>query len=1323
MIRNLLFFLIFVLPLTAAAYDSPLHFRHYTTLNGLASNTVRDITQDEEGYIWLATDAGLVRFDGYRFKSCLITSADSICENNYVSSVHICNGELIVGTDTRLYSYNRASETFTPLLPPKALEGLPVMSVRHIVSDKDGNLWVSVSDLGVVSISADRKKVVKYPLPSVQGYVGGIFVDSRNDIWVVSTQGKAGIYRFDKSRKEFRSFTLYINGWPISPCSLSIGEDASHKMWLGLWDDGLLRFDPFSGAAEKMLAGDNLRHVHSLQAIPGNQLLIGSDDGLCIYNIESGGARYFKNDETDACSLSNQFVYPILYDREGGIWAGTFYGGLNYAPPALKQFAGFSHSRFTNSVAGSIISCFCEDAAGNIWIGSDDGGLCKYSPATHQFSHIALSKPGFQGVDNVHALCFDGNDLWIGTYAGGVVVLNTSTGQLRHYKESSDYPQSVDNSSCYSIKRDSKGRIWLGTMKGLNVYDRQADRCRNVLSLGALVIDIQEAPDGELWLATQGNGLTRYNPATGKHHTYRYSSKEGALIHDHVCGLAFDDSGTLWLATGAGICRYDKATDAFASCGANVPGKVALGIVADQNALWITTGHGVVKYTPDNNVSEVYTQLDGLPNNQFIVNSVMKTSRGCIFAGTPTGFCSFYPFQIKPNQVVPQVAIAGIDIENEALASSDQRMKYDGGRLQEIVLSHGDYMFTVYFTVLSYANPDKNSVCYMLEGFDRSWHDAGRAFKATYTNLPPGHYTLKVKGANADGVWNTEYATLDITVRPAWYASLPMKLVYAAMVLAIFVMVVRNINRRSARRHNEELKRVSDQKEKEIYQSKMAFFTMVAHEIRTPLSLIIGPLEKIMQTAENLPASTRRDVDVIDRNSHRLLFLVNQLLDFKKVEQKGLVSHFKPVAIAEFMRSLAVRFAPSIEQRGGRLIVEYPPEDFKAHVDQENVTKLFSNLLNNARKFMRDEIRFKCQVNAAADRFCIAVADNGIGISKENQEKIFKPFVQVLEGDNDSRGGTGLGLSIVKSVAEAHHATIEVESELGHGAKFIVTFPIHQQNVMVEEEMPAAEVAEAESSHSIDVKLDIKPVMLVADDNEDLLRFISENFSTGYQVVTAINGGDALNKLREYDVSIIISDWMMPEIDGVELCRRVRADQATSHIPFIMLTAKTDNMSKIEGLKCGADAYVEKPFSLTYLETQVENLRKMRQLLCEKFSKTPLEPISTLAAPDSIDADFLSTLTAKIEENFANPEFSVDVLAAELGMSRTALYAKIKALSGETPNNLIQLTRLKRAAQLLTENHYRVSEICYMVGFSSSSYFAKCFQKQFGMKPSEFARP
>lgn len=628
--------------------------------------------------------------------------------------------------------------------------------------------------------------------------------------------------------------------------------------------------------------------------------------------------------------------------------------------------------------------------------------------------------------------------------------------------------------------------------------------------------------------------------------------------------------------------------------------------------------------------------------------------------------------------MLPPVIITELEIDNKEIQTGNKLLPKSLNQLEELELSYKENAFSLLYASLSYCTPNKNKYAYKLEGFDKDWNYVGSQNKATYTNLPAGTYLFKVKATNNDGIWNEKGTSLKITIHPPFYWSTASKLLYFVLVCIAFGFVIRFIIKRTEKKHTAEINKLNANKEKEVHEAKIKFFTMIAHEIRTPVSLIIGPLEKIMKSPVSLPSTVRDDLNIIDRNSQRLLFLVNQLLDFRKVEQEGMKMKFASQNIHQLLKAVCERFEPFIAQHGARLTVKYPEADFTAIVDSEAVTKLVSNLLTNASKYTKDEVTLTCIVQPEQHTFIIRVTDNGIGISKEEQKKIFHPFYQAM----DNKPGTGIGLSIVKSIVESHNGCIEVESEVNKGSSFIVTLPVEQVQVLPQDTgtsllnnptIPEGILQEDLSGSPIKHK----PTMLIVDDNEEMLNFLSSSLTDKYSILTAEDGIEALNKLKENEVTLIVSDWMMPRMDGVEFCKAIRTNQATSHIPFILLTAKTDTNSKIEGMDCGADAYIEKPFSMQYLEACIKNLVDLRNLLRQKFSKMPLVPLNSIAN-NSMDDKFLTRMNEIIEENFSNPELSVDFLAEKLCISRSGLFAKIKTLANITPNELIQVVRLKK---------------------------------------------
>ena len=1171
--------------------------------------------------------------------------------------------------------------------------GLPLNTVRNMVQDQKGFLWLG-TDNGLCRYDGVSVRTFRIPENGIDQFI--MSLKTEGDSLVVSTQ--KGVFSFQPRTETFRKLKGQKGEQTGRGDRLQTRDG---RLWIGTWEQGLMLMSA-DGKPEQVVSPerDHLGfHIHKLFEYDDRYLLIGCDEGLVAYDREAGRAELWD---------APKFVYSMVRDHEGGLWISTFYNGVYYINDMGSRFEGHE---------GHVISRFCEDGQGRLWVASDDAGLICLTGGQE------TNYPGRDvlGRQNVHEVICDRREdesdrLWIGTYSDGIYCLKD--GQLRHYTTE----DGLNDNSSYAMLVDGRHRLWVATMDGLCIYNELKDQFELIRKLDGMVIDMAVSADGmRLWLATQGAGLYAND---GKKWT-QYKHKEGdetSLCNDEVNGILVSRSGHLWVATQGGLCLYQQKTDNFRRVNSLT---VASLVEADKERdLWLATSKGVLKVSQRTGESVTFTREDGLVGAQFQPNASYRDSKGYIYFGTVNGYSRFLPSAIKTNPVQPPVYITGLEVFNRPVEVGDKRLPTalaDGGELR---LSYSDRMFSLSYAALSYVSPQKNQYAYRLDGFDRDWNYVGSQTKATYTNLPAGTYTFRVKATNNDGVWSETEATLRIVVSPPFWWSWPARLLYLLIGIGAIWYYIRYRLRKAERQHQEEIRRLSEAKEQEAREARLNFFTTIAHEIRTPVSLIIGPLEELKKS-EELRANS--SLNVIDRNAHRLLELVNQLLDFRKVEQQKTPMRFAPQNINQLLHSVCERFAPTFEQGGKAFTVDYPDERFTAIIDAEAITKVVSNLLTNANKYTKTKVDVKCYEEPDGNRFRIEVADDGVGIAPDDQERIFRPFYQAA----DNKPGTGIGLSIVKSIVDQHGGTISVESELGRGARFVVVLPTKQAVSGSDVDVPAAAPSAAHPDVDIPTPQNVSPPttntsaehsfkrVLVVDDNDDMLGFLAQNFSKQYEVLTAQDGIEALDKLSGNEVDMIVSDWMMPRMDGAELCRRVRQSPLTSHIPFIMLTAKTDNDSKVQGMDVGADAYIEKPFSTQYLEGVIRNMLEMRRRLRERFATKPLEPMTEIASNET-DNEFLTKMYRLIEDNFSNPDLSVNFLAEQLAISRSGLFAKIKSLADVTPNEMIQIVRLKRAAQMLKDPNRPISDICYTVGFSSPSYFAKCFQKQFGMTPTEF---
>lgn len=1280
-------------------------FRPLTMEDGLPSNCVRSVEQDRYGFLWFGTDNGLCRFDGYGVQ---VFSNPLMGQDQYVSMIAAADDGMLVGMTGGAYFFDFQTERF------RLLDD----SIAYTVSrfDRDGNddIWVSTIGGGVFCYNHRSKTSRRYAFPELGDNVACVYVDDNNQVWALANNREGGIYHLNKAKNIFEVFhtqsEVAIGGMSM------IQEPRSQSLLVGTWDNGLVRLHA-DGTAETLLspARDGMGlHIHTLVLLSPTELLIGCEEGMVRYDLSQGAWSLFNGAGAMRPYSNDRFVYGIACDREGGVWMGTFYGGVCYVSPLEERFAAFNSE---NGLHGSVVGRFVEDSRHRIWVATDDGGLNCLDAATRRFVDFP-GKAAMSGY-NIHGLLAEGDNLWAGTYGNGVIRLNTLTGAMTRY----DLEGAALASSCYSIFRDSQNRLWAASMDGVCLFDENSGQFKLFKDFSMLTIDMVEDLQGHVWFATQGGGLWRYGCGKWR----QYGTVDGdttSLPSLQVNCVRRRDNGQLYVATSNGLCVYQPETDNFQRIHVDTDFQDFSSLFFNQDEIWIASTHGIIRYLPGERL-QVFNQHDGLLSSQAQANSGLMASDGCIYFGTPMGFHAFFPHQITVNQTPPPVFVVGVDVYDESVEVGSDRLPAALGHVEQLDLYYGDDMFTIGFAALSYISPEKNQYAYRLDGFDKDWNYIGNEHKATYTNIPAGTYTFLVKASNNDGVWSSGEARLKIVVHPPFWWSWYAKLFYVALIGLVVYLFTQMRLRKEQKRHESEMRELNDKKEQEIRDARLSFFTMIAHEIRTPVTLIIGPLETLKAEWDKVSAGVRdsdsitHTLDVIDRNAQRLLTLINQLLDFNKVQQKAVQMRFRLTNISKLMRAVAERFEPSLRQNGVDFKAEYPADDFSAVVDSEAVTKVISNLMTNAAKYTKDCVRLSCRP-VDSNSFQIVVDDNGVGISPDEQARIFDPFYQA----RDNKPGTGIGLNIVKNLVDAHGGTVDVQSQPGHGTTFIVTLPIAQPDSELGEDAapePVASHDETPGQAGPAASESDMPTMLVVEDDADMRAFITSFFQSTFHVVGAENGLEALERLKENGAaSMIVSDWMMPEMDGASFCKKVRQSQEFSHIPFIMLTAKTDNDSKAEGMNCGADAYIEKPFSMKYLEACIRNLIEMRRLLQSKFSHTPLEPITEIA-PTPVDNDFLVRMNAIIEENISNVDLNVTFLAAQMGVSRSSLFAKIKGLADVTPNEMIQLIRLKKAARLLQEHRYRVNEVAYMVGFSSPSYFSKCFTKQFGVKPAEFA--
>lgn len=1294
-------------------------FIHYEIEDGLSSNTVRAILQDSRGFMWFGTENGLSRFDGHIFKSFLNNPNDSTSlGNNYIYALYEDKqGILWIGSDNGIYLYNPEKEKFS-FFSVQTDNGIIIQShINTITEDKNGNLWFATDGQGVFFYDTTNNRLTQMDLDSNR--ICTIFTDKKGNTWASTSPSNNNLYLFDPQKNQFVHFPLEIE----KELSVQIIKETQEgDLWLGTWVNGICKVDRQSGKVETYLhpmTSNGIRHIHEITEYEPGILLIGSDDGLSYFNTHTMESMQMTATEFNDGSLSNKFIYPIYKDKEGGLWIGTYYGGINYCAPHKDNIEGYAYSKYRNSVNGNIISKFCEDSDGNIWIGTDDGGLSHFNVKTKTFTNY-MPETGKNSLSyhNIHALLLDNNKLWIGTYTGGINVLDLKTGQFKLYKTNPDDEHSLDRSnSIYSIYKDKDNNLWFGSMDMILRYNRETDNFSRIYQTGITTIDIIQDKNNCLWFGTWGKGIYHYNPQTNEWKQIIHDAKDKNTIpNNQVNCFCPDENDRLWIGTDGGLCYYNFKDSTITRVSLSIPNLTIRCIIKERRSLWMATSNGLVTYNLDNGDYHTFLKKDGLQSNQFNINAGLLSSSGYLYLGTNNGFNILDPRLVFENKYIPPVVITNLQIFNQNVEICDEGILNKSiGYMKEIELNYKQNVFSIEYAALSYSVPSKNQYKYKLEGFDKNWNIVGNQRKATYTNLPAGRYVFRVLASNNDGNWNDEGMSLAITIHPPFWKTNLAYVFYILFILGAGGSIIYIMRKRTEQRHNLRLHELRVEKEKELHDAKINFFTLIAHEIRTPVSLIIGPLEKIMDSSYSFPETIREDLKIINRNGQRLLSLVNQLLDFRKAENGIFIINYSEQNIDELLQNIYDRFKPVAEQKGIKFTLNTENKALTAIIDTEAIIKVISNLLTNALKYATDLIKIEC--TSDKNNVIIKVIDNGRGIEEKEQNKIFQPFYQITQSH---KPGTGLGLALVKTLVDAHKGMIEVDSVPGKYACFTVTIPKEQPGFVPS---PAAyhltESSAPDPKLTKDVASFTELTLLVVDDNADVRNFLRESFKDSYSVILAENGKEGLEQLKHHTADLIISDVMMPVMDGIEFSKELKNNVLYSHIPLILLTAKTDNESKVTGFKSGADAYVEKPFSLQILRAQIENLLESRRKLRKKFSEMPFVPLDSVAG-NKADEQFLSKLNEIIEKNISNVDFSIEVLAEQLCISRSGLFAKIKTLVEMTPNELIQLVRLKKAAELLATQKYRINEICYQVGFNNPSYFSKCFQKQFGTLPKDF---
>ncbi|GAB3641024.1 two-component regulator propeller domain-containing protein [Spirosoma arcticum] len=1377
----------------AGAQSAGYAFKRLTTTKGLSNNQVNCITRDSRGFLWVGTMSGLNRYDGYSFRVFRHSPSDSTSiPNNYVNRIFEDPfGRMWVSTRRGYAVYDPVTEQFYRQLPPllQAM-GLPATTLTDIRKDRRGNYWLlTTAGLYRYRSATKRTEPVRHrPTDSgtpADDSLTALHEDHRGNIWLVHRSGLLEklnpqthrvVYRTDgllnMTRNDRHDYRLFID--TDNDLWLYANDDAQGVFFLDSRTNQLTHLQrnrpgqttgPGGVNQAKTVLGTvslNNNLVRDITQDERGLIWIGTDHGgINLIDKKNGTIRYLLHAATDETTIGQNSIYDFHRDADGIIWVGTFKQGISYYHENSLRFPLYRHRvANANSLSHDDVNHFVEDKKGNLWIGTNGGGLSYFDRAANRFTpSAAFAKAAGPNSVVVSLLLDHEQTLWVGTYQGGLYALRGS--QVTTYRHDGK-PGSLSNNNIWELFEDHQHTLWIGTLGGgLDRFDRQQRRFYRQWSGDSrfnhsnYISSIVEDRAGNLWVGTS-SGINIRNGKTGQFRRYyNHNNDPKGLSNNNIISLLEDSQGIIWVGTFDGLNRFDPRTETFQAFRLEdgLPDNAIQTIVEDaSHAIWLGTPNGISQLTIGRNGAgeptyrfKNYDESDGLPSRAFNQHAALRTSRGELIFGGANGFTLFRPETLKPSTIRPSVVLTDFEVFNNSVRPGQE---VDGSvpltqsisSSNAITLTHRQNVFSIGFAALNFLNPEKVRYQYKLDGFNDHWLTAdSRVRKATFTNLNPGDYVFRVRVADNDSDWNESSIRLRIRVLPPFWRSPVAYELYGLLVVALLLLARWVLLERARLNFQIEQDRQYARQMREVDEMKTRFFTNVSHEFRTPLTLIISPLQQLIY--DDNDTGRQRQLQLIFRNAKRLLNLVNQLLDFRKMEVQGLTLRPTRQDIVAFSREIFYSFSDLSERKHISFMFDANVAELDAVFDQDKVERILFNLLSNAFKFTPEQghvaLTLHYPAGAEADApptadvepwLMIRVTDTGIGIAPAQQEKIFERFFQSDLPGTLINQGSGIGLAITKEFVQLHGGTLSVQSEPNQGSTFTVRLPLRTEADFRVLNQPVQE--SAEPTEAVYVPLPDtgqpakngvkKPVILLVEDNEDFRFYLKDNLSRQYTLLEAANGREGWNLVQAHRPDLVVSDVMMPEMDGIALCRRIKADRHTAHIPVLLLTARSAEEQRLEGFETGASDYITKPFNAQLLHARIGNLIAQQNLL-KKALQPPVDITPGEITITSLDDKLIQKALAIVEKNMANADFSVEELSHEMNMSRVHLYKKLLALTDKSPIEFIRIIRLRRAAQLLGKSQLTVAEVAYEVGFNSPKNFAKYFKQEYGMIPSQFA--
>ena len=1327
-------FAIFIIPQTSAA-DTGYRFMHLTSRDGLPHQQVEALAQDRWGNIWIGTRNGLCRYDGYRITTYRHRVGDNTSiKHSYVHYIFVdSKGRIWVGTENGVSRYRPLSDDFRnyPHSRPFSFQ---------MVENHKGTIFAGGDELFKYSEAIDS--FIQVPVLD-NGFVNSMAVDQHNNLYMSTTKS---IFWYDSSLSKIHKldpsyYADFISSLNVVIMPLKV--DSRNRLWLGRNGKGVMYIDLKTGQktiipAEKISNGI----VRTIEEDGMHRMWIGTEGGVTII-YPDGRIVQLRHEAKNGMSLSDNAIYKILCDKNQNIWIGSYFGGVDYLLSQTGGFHWIEPGLGTNELKSRVVRMIIEPQPGIFWLAMEDGGINVYDSRTG----VVTRKTDIQGLGtNVHSLYYDRrkNEVWIGTRFNGLIRYSLSTGQQHRYY----LTHGLDAEGIFYIAQQRNGRIWVATMRGLRYYDEANDRFLSVNDRTlrdeycyTLYVDLND----NLWVGTTGSGIFCINGRTGRINHIRACQETGLKDHYIIC-IYQDVNGRMWFGTNNYGLQYLDAKTGRICEPAGEP-LLANSTICSINEdwahhLWISTSQGLFRYDIRSGNFIRYSSANGLPVNQFNFSSSLRAANGTMLFGTIDGLITFNARRLAASQQNCRVFFKTLSINDETInvKSPDSPLTTLLDSCQEIRLSYNQARnFSIEYGVIMPGRARAIEYQVWVEGIDETWRNVGNECIFHAYSLRPGTYKLHVRANSLSQSWDKcPERVLKIVVKPPFYQTVWAYLFYLLVLAYLARFLYRHMLQRQDERNAVKMARMEKEKLEEVDRVKFNFFTIVSHELKTPLSLIMAPLRSMQK--EKLDPRVSRQLDMALRNARKMEQLIGELVTFNKIETDNFPFYIQKGDPLNFIEQGFMTFAEVAAEKKITFSINCENNGEEVWFSPSYVERIVNNLLSNALKFTPADggITLSARIvggdGSPYDYLEIKVADTGIGIVKEELSHIFDRYYQTKRGYNANNSGWGIGLSLVKRLVEVHKGDIQVDSEIGQGTTFTVRLNVSSSAFEDKCRITADKVIVPLTEYKFSDNLSLQTRsagqtamprlaqnalrILIVDDNPDMLNYLTDYFKDKYNIVTAPDGCEALEIVQQQEIALVVSDVMMPNMDGIELCKRLKTNIATSHIPVILLTAKTEADDVMTGYAAGAEAYVSKPFDPQVLELQINNIVQLVKNRQHQLVNTP----GVDAEADTLtglDREFVRNINGIVEKNIANSDFSIADITSELGVSRSLLHTKMKSLMDISMGEFIRKKRLEKACELLKKG-YNVSESAYRTGFSDPNYFSKAFKKQMGVSPSEY---